>query len=331
MPPLLGGWRRIAPYDALRIALALILLVAAALKGRQLATAPVAETDWFSPRWFLIAIVEFELAFGLWLLGGQFPRQTRRLTLFCFALFGGISLFRALRGDSSCGCFGAVSASPWLIAVVDGAAVLTLLIVRTPINPDAVRVPFVRRPRIPLIATIAVGVPAALLMARYEPASLAADGELAGDGGVIVLDPETWLGKPFPLSSHIDIGDSLSRGRWVLLFYHHDCAQCQQAVLRRERSARPSKDGTPSDSIALIEVPPLGSLPHATDGKDGLIYAHLDDSRDWFVATPLEVILDNGIVRAVRDATKLAPRGNPLHRRQTFFATIPTSALRSGS
>ena len=66
-----GG--RVASYDAVRIILGLILLTAAALKGQQLATEPVAESSLFTSRWLLICVVEFELFFGL-----LFSRDCRR-------------------------------------------------------------------------------------------------------------------------------------------------------------------------------------------------------------------------------------------------------------
>lgn len=124
---LYGGWRRGTSYDIVRNALALLLLIAAALKAYQLATAPVREIDLFSSRWFLVVTVEFELALGIWLIGGQSPRQTRLVAFGCFAALGGVSLFRAFRGDSSCGCFGSVEVSPWLVAIVDAGAAAALL------------------------------------------------------------------------------------------------------------------------------------------------------------------------------------------------------------
>jgi len=65
---------RVRPYDVVRIALGLILLTAAALKGHQLATKPVPGMSLLSSRWFLIGVVEFEFFFGLWLLAGFCPR-----------------------------------------------------------------------------------------------------------------------------------------------------------------------------------------------------------------------------------------------------------------
>jgi hypothetical protein len=102
----------ISGYDVVRIALGILLLTAAALKGHQLATEPVAETSLLTSRWFLITVVEFELFFGLWLLANLASRWTHRGALACFAVFTAVSLYKALSGDASCGCFGRVEVNP---------------------------------------------------------------------------------------------------------------------------------------------------------------------------------------------------------------------------
>lgn len=152
------GWLRSGyrvPYDAVRIALGLLLLVAAALKGYQLATEPVlaphVDGPWWATgltallasRWLLLGAVEFELFFGLWLLAGLYPRQTRALAIGCFALFAAVSLFKALSGAASCGCFGKVAVSPWLTLALDIFAAVVLLLVRFRAEPE------MRRPRLP--------------------------------------------------------------------------------------------------------------------------------------------------------------------------------------
>ena len=60
------------PSDIVANLLAALLLIAAALKGWQLLTEPVANSDIWSYRPFLIFTVAFELALGLWLLSGAF-------------------------------------------------------------------------------------------------------------------------------------------------------------------------------------------------------------------------------------------------------------------
>ena len=118
---------RLAAYDVVRIVLGLVLLTAAASKGHQLATEPVAATSLFTSRWFLIGVVEFELFFGLWLLAGLYPRSTWVTALLCFGGFACVSLYKALSGEASCGCFGKVSVNPWYTLMLDTAAVAALL------------------------------------------------------------------------------------------------------------------------------------------------------------------------------------------------------------
>jgi hypothetical protein len=126
-------------YDVVRIVLGLILLTAAALKGHQLATEPVAEASLFTSRWFLICVVEFELFFGLWLLSGIYPRRTWQAALVCFSAFACVSLYKALSGEASCGCFGRVPVNPWYTVVLDVTAVAALLCSRA--VADAVNSP----------------------------------------------------------------------------------------------------------------------------------------------------------------------------------------------
>ena len=80
--------------------LALVLFTAAVMKAVQLATVPVLGEGLFHARWFEFCLVEFELAFGLWLLGGQLPRWTRLAVIALFSLFGLVSLFKALSGEA---------------------------------------------------------------------------------------------------------------------------------------------------------------------------------------------------------------------------------------
>jgi hypothetical protein len=80
--------RGIARYDAIRIVLGYVLLTAAALKGYQLATEPAVNRNLFTSRWFLILVVEFEIAFALVFLSGLHKRLTWWLAAVgCFGLF----------------------------------------------------------------------------------------------------------------------------------------------------------------------------------------------------------------------------------------------------
>ena len=93
-------------------ALGTLLIVAAALKGHQLLTEPLANQDVWSYRPVLILLVECELALGLWLVSGLLPRLAWLTALACFSFFCVVTLYKALTGAASCGCFGAVRVPP---------------------------------------------------------------------------------------------------------------------------------------------------------------------------------------------------------------------------
>jgi hypothetical protein len=133
VPPAGLGWihrDRWTVHDAVRVVLGVLLLVAAGLKGYQLATEPVLGDGILNSPWLLIGVVEFEIFFGLWLIAGLYPKWTWVAACGCFTLFAGVSLFKALSGAASCGCFGRMQVNPWYTVALDALAVATLLVFR---------------------------------------------------------------------------------------------------------------------------------------------------------------------------------------------------------
>jgi len=78
-------------YDVVRILAAVVFLAAAGLKCHQLATEPLIGRTWLDARWLLMATVEFELFFGLWLFSNNLPKLTWLAPLGCFSLVIGNS------------------------------------------------------------------------------------------------------------------------------------------------------------------------------------------------------------------------------------------------
>lgn len=144
-----------------------------------------------------------------------------------------------------------------------------------------------------------IGMPSAVFMLSYAPSTIGDDGRATGHGTALVVEPEKWPGRPFPLFTHIETSAPLREGRWTLLFYHHDCARCQDAISRLKQVAHRSRNDPSRGRFALIEVPPRGSPPIMHTGDADLQYGHLDDTRSWFIPTPLEVALDRGVVIAL--------------------------------
>lgn len=290
----------VAAFDVLRIALGAILLTAAALKVHQLALSTIAEDGILTSRWFLTAWVEFELALGDWLLCGAYQQLAKYAAIVCFGLFAAVSLLSALRGDLSCGCFGSVRTAPWLTWFLDVAATTALLVFKPSTSPatQATRLPWC----IITAALLCVAPPVAMAGGDHA-AVMGPEPQVAGTGGLVVLDPDAWVGKPFPLLRHIDTANDLGVGRWIVLLYHHDCNRCKAAIEQLARSSIRQASGQPANQIALVEVPPYGPPPQMPLGA---IHARLGMAREWFVAAPVEITVDSGQVVGVRLAKDLA-------------------------
>jgi hypothetical protein len=103
-----------------------LLLTAAGFKAYALWTDPSPALSWFfSPRW-QVALIEGETLLGLWLLSGLAMRWAWLLAQVGFILLAGVSLYLALAGKPSCGCFGKLTISPWYTFGLDVAAVAAL-------------------------------------------------------------------------------------------------------------------------------------------------------------------------------------------------------------
>lgn len=287
--------------------LGLILLVAAALKGRQLLVEPVASNSLWTSRPILILQVEFELALGIWLLSGLFPKAAWLVALGCFGLFSLITFLKGLTGAASCGCFGSVHVNPWVtLLAIDLPAVISLGLfpVRSAFAPlwsflrrrESIRnvvaefaKPLPSLTRFAATAVLGLAVPAvtAPLLAFNKPASITSAYE--------VLEPETWVGKKLPILEHIDIADQLKTGTWLLLLYHHDCPDCRRAIPQYEQMARDPAGNEDFLGTALIEVPPYGP---AQRRSPGCACGRLADAKEWFMTTPAVFLISESITIA---------------------------------
>jgi len=279
--------------------LGLLLLAGAVLKGHELLTTPMANVDIWSNRYFLIFVVEFELSLSIWLLSGLFKRASWLVTLGCFSLFCCITLYKGLTGAASCGCFGNVHVNPWItLFAIDLPAVVLLALFRPKMemqrvlhiphwleplpNPITLGVVFVLG-----LSAIAVSSP---LLILNEPAMATTEYE--------VLEPETWIGKELPILEHIDIGNQLKTGNWLVVLYHHDCPACAEAIPKIEQMVRDLKGNKGFLQFALVEVPPYAQANSTPISQDSYcILGKLDAGKEWFVTTPVSVCIQGGIVR----------------------------------
>ncbi len=91
-----------------------ILIVAALLKSHQLLTEPILADGFWESWLFFVIQIPLELALGIWLMSGLFRKAAWLAGLFAFAVFIGVTLFKAIAGWESCGCFGKIHVDPWI-------------------------------------------------------------------------------------------------------------------------------------------------------------------------------------------------------------------------
>jgi hypothetical protein len=114
----------------------MVLLIAAILKADQLAKDPFANGSTFLSESESIAGVFVELSLGALLLSGIVPQISRWAGIGCFSLFFLISVIRAVSGEVSCACFGFVTVSPWLTAILDLGLLILLFKAGNPRTPN---------------------------------------------------------------------------------------------------------------------------------------------------------------------------------------------------
>jgi len=276
----------------MRWVVGLLLVFAAILKGVQLIAEPATTLVGLSARWLSPAQIGVELAFGLLILSGLYWHRVRWLALGTFVVFAGYAFYQAIGGAVSCGCFGPVKVHPWWTFLLDVAIVgglSTSILRRTQVERASIS-PGLLHQRVLVGSIVAISLVGAALLMRYaQTRSAQAESLLPSAGNLVILEPEKWVGKSLPIADSIDL--DLSQGDWTVLLHRHDCPECQAAVPRYEELALHRR-------VALVEVPPYEELHALATGA-----AHrgrLASDRDWFVQTPVELRLQDGIVLAVK-------------------------------
>jgi len=288
-----SGMQSNPAYRVLCFTIAIVLLFASALKTQLflnsawLAAAPQSDDGWPSA-----AIAALEWILAAWLLCGVAPVMARRAAMALLGAFVAMSAWRLLHGQVECGCFGGLRVHPALTLSFDVTALSLIYWLgrAAPLDSAPARRSRMRLARIPGAVVVSVLVPAAVLSAAHVR-------ELRSDH-VVLLDPQSWQGKPFPLLDFVDgpaRADLLSGERTVVLF-NRQCDTCREYLARLSL-----KRGAGRQAAAVRVMDIAAASPTGPDGfvtafheirlRQGVLYA---------VSVPLEVSVKSGIVAEVR-------------------------------
>lgn len=314
---------RTAKHEVVLKTLGTLFFVAAALKGYHLMSQPTANQDLWPYRLLSVLQVELELVMAIWLWSNVFRRGAWSAAFVCFLLFAAMTLYRALSGASSCGCFGPLSINPWLALTLVDLPALAALVAICPRNlvrnvhasardlcravrqlsrvprheclvtahkgGDADRSladPALRRTLLVILLALTVTTP---ILAWVKAPLVTASHE--------VLEPGQWVGSTLPILEQIDIADRLRRGRWLVLLYHHDCPDCKSVLPEYRRLSVDLQENEASLRVALIEIAPYAG----ERASAGALCAtgRLSDAKRWSVRTPVALGLVAGRVARV--------------------------------
>ena len=179
----------------------LLLIVASVLKAHQMFTEPIVSKGlWESWVFFLIA-VPLELGLGVWLVSGLFRKAGWLLGVLSFGFFVGVTAYKAITGELTCGCFGKINVNPWMTLLTIDVPLFVLLLIFFPRREKLLPPPWPHP-----FHCLAVAIPACLFIGALVP-TLAFNKvpdvvvDKTGREVIRVVRPDKWTVKPTPVNT----------------------------------------------------------------------------------------------------------------------------------
>jgi|GEM_PF-645663 len=226
------------------------------------------------------AIVCYEILLGLWLVSGVGVRWSLKAAALTFLVFAGATVWMVARGVKDCGCFGALSLPPQITYWIDVAALAaaTWAILREH------RRGWVFPTAILCLAGLAFAV--GLKMVPSQTPAQAIE-----------------LGISWPPPQAVQLGEDLSKGRWVVLIYDSSCHRCESLAASYAQDASEWDTSGKECKLALLDV------NHAEYPETALSYGNIARGRllqaDWYESSPVILLLDQGRILKIQDAWEM--------------------------
>jgi len=271
-------------YDAIRGALSGVLAVAGTMKWLELTHGSFAGAVSRSQGLETLGIA-FELLLSAWLISGLCSRAAGWAALATFSVFAIVSLSKLLSGEASCGCFGRANVNPWFSFTFDLTAIIGLVMVPGPRFQSAAHGH--AAPRSSVLTRV-------WMFTGSGCVAVAIDALLLATSGIDVLEPVSWIGHQFPLLEYIDIGPDIAKGTWTVVLIRHDCSECREAIGSYRRKVSDDAACEIADKLVFVDIQPGPAASRSL--APGFRVGRLNTHRRWFIETPMEVRLQDGIV-----------------------------------
>ena len=277
----------------------ILLIVSAFLKAEQLIAEAYYSDNLLFSFTLVVIQIECELLLGVWLLSNVYQRYCRYTSILVFSCFAMVAFAKVLDGHRYCGCFGRLQINPWWTLFLDAIVIVTLVnwntseCIQIKSSPSRTRLCFV------FFTMLLVCFFSVILFTTTKPSLVDKNGVDIERNGLVVLEPESWIGEDFPIADYIDIGEILNKGHWNIIFYRHDCPKCHDVFLSYGHLKKDLIQPQTDLNVAFIELPPYGIDKKSNIYESWCKLGRMSDQYDWLVKTPLEINLHNGSVISV--------------------------------
>ncbi len=109
-----------------------VLIVASFLKVHLMTTQPIVGDHLWEQWEFFLIQVPLVLGLGIWLVSGLFRKAGWILGILALLVFLGDTVYKAVTGAESCGCFGTVEVDPWVTLFAFNLPFLALMLIFRP-------------------------------------------------------------------------------------------------------------------------------------------------------------------------------------------------------
>lgn len=287
----LEKWRLSAPsWRVLRLVVAIVLLSAAVAKAFQLASGSSLVGSALQSPFLELALVVFEASFAVWALFGLFPNLNRLATILLFSVFSLVTLTKGLKGETSCGCFGAATVNPWITFMLDvaivGFGVASYRREKTLAFQTTGKRVFAQT----VASFVVVVTLGAISFGGERSVTLTSADQTIPVGASVALLPEQWLNAKFPLAPYCQVEVDLSSGRYAVMLRRAGCEECR-AHLPQYRTRAEELNA----KLILLDVEETSSEKII----EGACLDKLDPRYHWFVQTPVLILIDDSVVASV--------------------------------